>query len=107
MRYCNTVYRTMRGDSNMPAREKKAQPETSPSSFLPGWARQGIQSFVAAQKIIMDLAGQENALLIGLVREQVSKPGGQLGASVATITENGVNNLTTVGKLLLDLAAEE
>jgi len=90
----------------MPAREKKEPQETSPS-FMPGWARQGVQSFVAAQKIIMDLAAQENALLIGLLRERLSKPGGQLGASMAGITEQGVKNLTEAGKILLDLAADE
>jgi hypothetical protein len=90
----------------MPAREKKELHEASPS-FMPGWARQGVQSFVAAQKIIMDLAAQENALLIGLVRERLSKPGGELGSSVAGITEQGVKNLTEVGKILLDLAADE
>ena len=56
----------------MTARERKAPPESSPSSMLTGWARQGVQSFVAAQKIIMDLAAQENALLIGMVREGVN-----------------------------------
>lgn len=90
----------------MPAREKRPAPETSPS-LLTGWARQGVQSFVAAQKIIMDLAAQENALLIGMLRERLSKPGGELGASVAGIAEKGVKNLTSAGKILLDLAADE
>lgn len=90
----------------MKAREKKAPQSASPS-LLTGWARQGVQSFVAAQKILMDLAAQENALLIGMVREGFSKPGTRLGASVAGIAEKGVENLTTVGKILLDLAADE
>jgi hypothetical protein len=90
----------------MKAREKKAAQAASPS-LLTGWARQGVQSFVAAQKILMDLAVQENALLIGMVREGLGKPGAQLGASVAGIAEKGVENVTTVGKILLDLAADE
>jgi len=91
----------------MKAREKNAPHETSPSSLLTGWARQGVQSFVAAQKILMDLAAQENALLIGMVREGLSKPGARLGASVAGLAEKGVENLAAAGKLLLDLAAAE
>jgi hypothetical protein len=92
----------------MPARERKATPqEPSPSGVLTGWARQGVQSFVAAQKILMDLAAQENALLIGMVREGLSKPGARLGASVADIAEKSIENLTTAGKILLDLAADE
>lgn len=91
----------------MTARERKAAHETSPGGLLTGWARQGVQSFVAAQKILMDLAAHENALLIGMVREGLSKPGTRVGASVAGIAEKGVKNLATAGKILLDLAADE
>jgi hypothetical protein len=91
----------------MKAREKNAPHDTSPSSLLTGWARQGVQSFVAAQKILMDLAAQENALLIGMMREGLSKPGARLGASVAGLAEKGVENLAAAGKILLDLAADE
>lgn len=90
----------------MAAREKKAPQETSPS-LMASWARQGIQSFVAAQRIITDLAAQENALLIGMLRERLSKPGGELGASVAGVAEKGMKNLASAGKIILDLAADE
>jgi hypothetical protein len=91
----------------MEAREKKVTPQASPSGVLTGWARQGVQSFIAAQKILMDLAAQENALLIGMVREGLSKPGGRIGTSVADMAEKGMENLTAAGKILLDLAADE
>ena len=91
----------------MTAREKKAPHTASPGSLLTGWARQGVESFVAAQKILLDLAAQENALLIGMVREQFGKTGFRPGATVAGIAENGVKNLSNAGKILLDLAASE
>jgi len=91
----------------MTAREKKAPHAASPGSLLTGWARQGVESFVAAQKILLDLAAQENALLIGMVREQFGKTGFRPGKSVAGIAEKGVKNLTSAGKILLDLAASE
>lgn len=91
----------------MSAREKKMAHETSPGGLLAGWARQGVHSFVAAQKIIMDLAAQENALLIGMVREGLSRPGAGIGTSMANIAEKGVENLTAAGKILLDLASDE
>ena len=91
----------------MTAREKKEPPTASPTGLLTGWARQGVQSFVAAQKILMDLAAQENALLIGIVRERVGKPGLRPGASLVGMAEKGVENLTAAGKILLDLAASE
>ena len=91
----------------MTAREKRETQAASPSSLLTGWARQGVQSFVAAQKILMDLAAQENALLIGMVRERLSKPVFRPGSSLAGLAEKGVENLANAGKILLDLAAEE
>jgi len=91
----------------MTAREKKAPHAASPGSLLTGWARQGVESFVAAQKILLDLAAQENALLIGMVREQFGKTGFRPGTSIAGIADAGVKNLTAAGKILLDLAASE
>ena len=48
-------------------KEKKSSRASPPANPLMGWARQGIQSFVAAQRILLDLAAQENALLVGMV----------------------------------------
>ena len=46
--------------------EKRRQHEPLRRNFPAGhWARQGIGSFMAAQRILLDLAAQENALLIG------------------------------------------
>jgi len=92
----------------MAARDKKATAhETSPGGLLTGWARQGVQSFVAAQKILMDLAAQENALLIAMLRDGLSKPGARIADSMTGIAEKGVENLAAAGKILLDLAADE
>ena len=105
--YCNAVYRGMRGDSIMISKEKKSPRASPPSNPLMGWARQGIESFVAAQKIVLDLAAQENALFFGMVRENLGKPGFRPGATLAGLTDKGVKNVTTAGKILLDLAAGE
>ena len=91
----------------MTARMKKAPHVASPEGSLMGWAREGVHSFVAAQKILMDLAAHEKALLVGMVRERIGKPGFRPGASMVGITATGVRNLTNVGKILLDLAADE
>src|SRR5262249_6533567 len=91
----------------MMARDKKEPQTASPAGFVTGLARQGVQSFVAAQKIFMDFAAQENALLIGMVRERLGNPGSRPGASLVGIAEKGVKNLASAGKILLDLAGEE
>ncbi len=91
----------------MTAREKKPSRVSSPATQLVGWARQGIEGFTAAQKILLDLAAQENALLIGMVREQFGKPGFRPGATMAGMAEKGVKNFGEAGKVVLDLAAGE
>ncbi len=91
----------------MAPREKKVPRASPPSNPLMGWARQGIESFVAAQKIVLDLAAQENSLVFGVVREQFGKPLFRPGETLAEIADNGIKNATTAGKILLDLAAGE
>src|ERR1022692_4443509 len=45
---------------------------SEPASTLAHWARQGMESFVATQKILLDLAAQQNSLTLGFVRERVN-----------------------------------
>jgi len=91
----------------MAPRERKSPRTSPPSNPLVGWARQGIESFVAAQKIVLDLAAQENALLFGMAREHLGKPAFRPDAMLAGVADKGVKNFTTAGKILLDLAAGE
>ncbi len=91
----------------MPVKAKVPSLAPSATSHVAGWARQGIESFVAAQKILLDLAAQENALVIGMVRERLPKPSFRPGDSFARIADKSVENFTAAGKVLLDLAAGE
>ena len=74
----------------MAAKIKESENAHSPASQLVGWARQGIDSFVAAQKILLDLTAQQNALVIGMLRENLSKPLYWPGEAIATIADKGV-----------------
>lgn len=91
----------------MPAKAKAPSPEPSPASRLGGWVRQGVESFVAAQKILLDLTAQQNALVIGMVRETLSKPIFRPDLTFAKMADKGMANVTAAGKILLDLAAGE
>jgi len=73
---------------------------------LVGWARQGIESFMAAQKILLDLTAQQNALVIGMLRERLSEPP-RPGVALSKIADKGIENVANAGKILLDLAAAE
>ena len=90
----------------MAAKIKESVNARSPVSQLAGWARQGIDSFVAAQKILLDLTAQQNALVIGMLRENLSKPLLWPGEAIATIADKGVQNISAAGKILLDLAGD-
>lgn len=92
----------------MPAKMKAAEPRPARSANpLAVWARQGIESFVAAQKILLDLTAQQNSLLIGMVRERLSEPAFKPGMALARMADKSVENFTTAGKILLDFAAGE
>lgn len=88
-----------------------AQAITGASTAVAGrmakWARQGIDSFVAVQKILLELTAQQNALAIGMVRERLRIPDLRPGEAIANMADQGVATMTGAGKILLDLAAGE
>jgi hypothetical protein len=81
--------------------------EAPPGNPLARWARQGVESFVAAQKIVLDLTAQQNALVIGMIRERLSDRRYWPGVAFAKMADKGVENFAAAGKILLDLAAGE
>lgn len=81
------------------------QPKYSPPGRLATWVRQSVESFVAAQKILLDLTAQQNALAIGILRERVNIP--NPAGMLVKIADQSVDGLTGAGKILLDLAAGE
>jgi len=91
----------------MRPREKKAPRAAPPANPLVSWTRQGITSFMAAQKILLDLAAQQNALLIGMARERFGKMAFRPDISLAGLADEGMKGFTAAGKILLDLAAGE
>jgi len=90
----------------MAVKTKESAIADSPARQLAGWARQGFGSFMAAQKILLDLTAQQNALVIGMLRESLSDPP-RPDRAFAKIADKGIQNLTDAGKILLDLAADE
>ncbi len=91
----------------MPGKMKEAPRAFSPASHLAGWARQGIESFAAAQKILLDLTAQQNALVIGMLRERLTMPSFKPGDAIAKVADKSVKGLTSSAKILLDLAEGE
>jgi len=90
----------------MAAKTKESGNAYSPASRLAGWARQGMDSFMSMQKILLDLTAQQNALVIGMLRESFSKPLLWPGDAIVSIADKGVQNISAAGKILLDFAGD-
>jgi predicted nucleic-acid-binding protein len=81
--------------------------ESSFVSLFSGWAQQGVQSFFATQRILVDLAMRQNASLMHSVRQQLSSPEHSPSAILSEAAAEGVANFIEGQKVLLDLAQKQ
>jgi hypothetical protein len=88
---------------------KTATPTHAPAPAFPlaQWARHGMETFVASQKILLDLAAQQNSLAIGFVRERLAFSPFKPITGIMELAGHGLSNFIAAHKILLDLAAEE
>jgi hypothetical protein len=91
---------------------KHESPRTHPgeSSFvtlLSGWAQQGVQSFFATQRILLDLAMRQNASLMHSLRQQLSDPQHSPTAILGEVTAEGIENFIEGQKILLELGQKQ
>jgi len=96
----------------MPAAAKTETPRTHPreSSFvsvLSGWAQQGVQSFFATQRILLDLAMRQNANIMHALRQQLTDPHHSPTAILSEVAGEGMTNFIEGQKILLDLGKQQ
>jgi hypothetical protein len=96
----------------MPAAEKSESSrthsrESSFVSLLTGWAQQGVQSFFATQRILLDLAMRQNASVMQSVRQQLSHPEHSPTALLGEVAAEGINNFIEGQKVLLELGQKQ
>ena len=84
-----------------------SEPGTASPGRLASWVRQGVESFAAAQRILLDLTAQQNALAIGVIRERFNLPRIRPVASLIDMANQAITGLAGAGDILLDLAAGE
>ncbi|MGO4884537.1 MAG: hypothetical protein ACLP59_27515 [Bryobacteraceae bacterium] len=77
------------------------------ASTLAVWARQGMESFVATQKILLDLTAQQNSLALGFVRERVNFSPLRPLTGMVELAGQSMANFVAAQKILLDLAVGE
>ena len=81
--------------------------ESSFTSVLSGWAQQGVQSFFATQRILLDLAMRQNANVMHAVRKQLTDPHHSPTAILSEVAGEGMNNFIEGQKILLDLGKQQ
>jgi hypothetical protein len=77
------------------------------ASTLATWARQGMESFVATQKILLDLTAQQNSLAIGFVRERVNFSPLRPLTGMVELAGHSMAHFVAAQTVLLDLVTEE
>ena len=76
-------------------------------SVLSGWAQQGVQSFFATQRILLDLAMRQNANVMHVLREQLSDPQHSPTAILGEMAGEGVSHFIEGQKVLLELGKQQ
>jgi len=81
--------------------------ESSFVSVLSGWAQQGVQSFFATQRILLDLAMRQNANVMNALRRRLTDPHHSPSAILSEIAGEGMTNFIEGQKILLDLGKQQ
>lgn len=81
--------------------------ESSFVSLFSGWAQQGVQSFFATQRILLDLAMRQNASLMHSLRQQLSDPHHSPTAILGEVAAEGMSNFIEGQKILLELGQKQ
>ena len=75
-------------------------------SLLSGWAQQGVQSYFATQRILLDLAMRQNSSVMHMMRERLSDSNCSPTKIFSEIAGDGLTNLMEAQQVLLDLAQQ-
>jgi hypothetical protein len=91
-----------------------ASPGSAASSYRPSipemvaeWVRQGTEGFIATQKILLDLAAQQNALALTIIRERVGLFPQAPVKALVDLTSKCLQNFMQAQQIALDIAARQ
>ncbi len=94
----------------MPREKPGPATHNHPSSFLTllsGWVQQGVESFFATQRILVDLAMRQNAVAMKSIREGFSDPEHSPVNILTELAVEGASSFIEAQRILLNLAQEE
>jgi hypothetical protein len=81
--------------------------ESSFITLLSGWAQQGMQSFFAAQRVLVDLAMKQNATVMHSLRDRLTEPETSPTAILSEVTGEAVANFIEAQRILLDMGQKQ
>lgn len=76
-------------------------------SLLSGWVQQGMESFFATQRILVDVAMRQNASAMKAMRDSLSDPEHSPVALLTELAVEGTANYIDAQRILLDLVQQE
>src|ERR1700758_5714053 len=96
----------------MPATVKSESSRVHPRepsfvTLLSSWAQQGVQSFFATQRILLDLAMRQNANVMHALRQQLTDQHHSPTAILSEVAGEGMTNFIEGQKVLLDLGKQQ
>jgi hypothetical protein len=80
---------------------------TTVTEMIAEWIRQGTEGFIATQKILLDLAAQQNALALTIVRERLGMIPTVSFKAVIDLTGACLQNFIEAQQIILDVAARQ
>ena len=92
------------------AKTETPRPHTRESSFvsiLSGWAQQGVQTFFATQRMLLDLAMRQNAHVMQALRQQLTDPKHSPTTILSEVAGEGMTNFLEGQKVLLELGKQQ
>ncbi len=94
----------------MKKQTKSGHAHSSPPTFvslLTGWVQQGVESFFATQRILVDIAMRQNVAATKNMREGIFDPEHSPVAILAELATEGTSSFVEAQKILLNLAHQE
>jgi hypothetical protein len=80
--------------------------DSSAVSVLSGWTQQGVQSFFAMQRILLDLAMRQNRNVMHAPRQQPTDPHHSPTTILSEVAAEGMTNFIEGQEVLLDLGKQ-
>lgn len=86
---------------------RHAPPPSSIFSLLTGWVQQGVESFFATQRVLVDVAMRQNAIAMKSLRDVLSDPENSPVAILTELAVEGTSSFIEAQHILLNLVQQE